>query len=206
MSTAGTALPLPLQPAPLPPQSGLYRFSVEQYERMGAVGILTEEDKVELVDGFLVSKLTKNEPHSFACTVAREALSRIILAGWYLRVEQPVRIPEYDEPEPDLAVVRGSPRDHLRLGRCPEPGEVALVIEVSDASLARDRSEKLRAYARGGIPTYWIVNLVDRQVEVFAQPEGLKYSLARVLRAGQTLALIVDGTQVGEIAVAELLP
>lgn len=124
--------------APITPQdyqAGSYRLSVHQYERMAEAGILTEGDRVELLDGFLLQKMTKNEPHSAACTEIRLAIEKWIPPGWYLRLESPLRVSDFDEPEPDLAIVRGSSRTYVRLGRPPEPGEVALVVEVADASL-----------------------------------------------------------------------
>jgi Uma2 family endonuclease len=193
---------------PPPPSEFLdpFRLTVDQYERMGETGILTEDDKVELLNGLLVRKMTKGEPHSAACTETRHAIEKLIPPGWYLRIESPVRIPMFDEPEPDLAIVRGSARHYARLKRPPEPAEVTLVIEVADSSLQRDRTDKLTAYAQGGIPTYWIINLVDGQVEVYTRPEGSRYDHCEVLGPGQDVAVLVDGVVVGQIAVADLLP
>src|SRR5262249_62096530 len=89
-------------------------------------------------------------------------------AGWSARMEQPVRIPAYDEPEPDISIVRGANADYR--SRVPGPADVAMLVEVSDSTLGQDQGLKLAAYARDGIPVYWIVNLVDRQVEVYTRP------------------------------------
>jgi Uma2 family endonuclease len=206
MSTLAVAAGSPPGPPQTPPDRGLYQFTVEQYERIVELGLLTEEDKVELLDGFLVKKMTRHEPHSFACTVAREAIARLMPAGWYLRVEQPVRIPDRDEPEPDLAIVTGSPRDHLRLGRPPEPGEVSFVLEVADSTLVGDRTVKLRAYARARISVYWLVNLVDRQVEIYTGPESERYGNIQIIGPDQAATVVVDGSAVGQVVVADLLP
>ena len=192
--------------APLDHRAGSYRLSVHQYERMGDAGILTEDDRVELLSGFLLQKLTKNEPHSAACTETRLAIEKLIPPGWYLRLESPLRVSDFDEPEPDLAIVRGSSRQYVRLGRPPEPGEVALVIEIADASLGRDRGEKLRAYARGGIPTYWILNLVDRRLEVYTKPQDLGYTDCQVLGPDEAVPVVIDESVLGSISVVELLP
>jgi Uma2 family endonuclease len=192
--------------AALDHQTGSYRLSVHQYERMAEAGILTEDDRVELLSGFLLRKMTKNEPHSAACTETRLAIEKLIPPGWYLRLESPLRVSDYDEPEPDLAIVRGSSRQYVRLGRPPEPGEVALVIEVADASLGRDRGEKLRAYAEGGIPTYWILNLVDRRLEVYTKPQGSGYTDCQVFGQDEAAPIVIDQNVLGKISVAELLP
>jgi Uma2 family endonuclease len=193
---------------PPPPSSPLepYRLTVQQYERMGEAGVLAEDDRVELLDGLLVRKMTKGEPHTASCIDSRDALIPLIPGGWHLRTEAAVRIPLFDEPEPDLAIVRGRNRDYVRLGRPPEPPEITLVIEVAESSLQRDRTDKLRAYASGGIPTYWIINLIDRQVEVYTQPAGASYGDCQVFGPGQDLPVLVGGVVIGQVAVADLLP
>jgi Uma2 family endonuclease len=206
MPAAEAAVCLPPGPPNPPPSFDLYRLRVEQYEQMGNAGILSEDDRVELIAGYLVQKMIKNEPHSAACTLTRDAISGLIPGEWYLRVECPLRILSFDEPEPDFAIVQGSPRDHFRLKRAPEPPEVALVIEVAETSLQRDRTEKLRAYAHGGIPTYWIVNLIDRQVEVHTNPENDRYAEVHTFKPGQAIGVVIDGREVGRVEVADLLP
>ncbi|MGC8643971.1 MAG: Uma2 family endonuclease [Isosphaeraceae bacterium] len=200
MSTAVTGLSLP----PRPP--GDYRLTVYQYEQMAEAGILTEDDNVELLNGLLVRKMAKAESHTASCTDTRDALLKLIRVGWYLRVEAPIRIPDCDEPEPDLAVVRGKSRDYVALKRLPLPAEVTLAIEVAESSLQRDRTDKLRDYAQGGIPVYWIINLVDRQVEVYTQPEGGHYLVAQVFKTDQSLTVVIGGAAVGEIPVADIVP
>jgi Uma2 family endonuclease len=199
-----TAIAAPSLPPPGPP--GFYRLTVYQYEQMEEAGILTEDDQVELLNGVLVRKMAKAESHTASCTDARDALLKLIGMGWYLRIEAPIRIPDYDEPEPDLAVVRGKSRDDVALKRPPLPEDVTLVIEVAESSLQRDRTDKLRGYAKGGIPVYWIINLVDRQVEVYTQPQGTSYLACQVFKPDQSVSVLIGGSPVGEIAVADLLP
>jgi Uma2 family endonuclease len=191
-------------PPPIAPEP--YRLTVEQYERLGAAGVLTEDDRVELLDGILVRKLTKGEPHSFSCTELRRPVEKLMPRGWYLRLDSPVRIPGFDEPEPDLAVVRGSARRYVRLKRPPLPSEVALAIEIAESSLLRDRTEKMQAYARGRIPTYWIVNLLDRKVEIYTRPRGARYLACELFGPGQDAPVVIAGTCVGTIVVASILP
>jgi Uma2 family endonuclease len=129
---------------------------------------------------------------------------RAMLFGWWCRKEDPVRIPNFDEPEPDVAVVRGS-RDDYR-NRTPEPSDVALVIEVAEATLDRGQGKKWDAYAHGRIPVYWIVDLVHRRVEVHTNPGPGGYQSNQVFTSGQEVPVIINGVEAGRIAVADILP
>ena len=115
-----------------------------------------------------------------------------------------MRIPDYDEPEPDLSVVRGDSDDFT--DHHPGPGDVALIVEVADSSLSRDRGEKRDNYGRAGIPAYWIVDLVNRRLEVYAGPAGGAYPAPTILGESESVELIIDGRPLGRIAVADLLP
>ena len=117
-----------------------------------------------------------------------------------------MRIPDFDEPEPDLAVARGQPDDYAT--RHPGPDDIALLIEVADASLRRDRGEKLGSYGRGGIPHYWIINLVDRVVECYSKPNrgGIGYGSRQIFGPGESVPVVLLDGEVGQIAVADLLP
>ncbi|WP_076344624.1 Uma2 family endonuclease [Paludisphaera borealis] len=107
------------------------------------------------------------------------------------------------EPEPDLSIVRGDIDDYT--DRHPAPADVGLIVEIADSSLARDRGEKRDLYARAGVPAYWIVNLVARQVEAHALPVGGAYPPATILAEDQTIDLVLDGQSLGRIDVADLL-
>jgi Uma2 family endonuclease len=183
------------------------RFTVAEYRRLGEAGILTEHDRVELLEGWIVPKLVHNPPHDNAIELCDDAVRSQLPAGWTLRVQSVVTTAD-SEPEPDLAVVRGSARE--RGGRHPRPKEVGLVIEVADSSLQIDRESKVRVYARAGIPAYWIVNLVDRQVEVLTSPSGsadhAAYGHRTVLGKGDEVALVLDGDEAARIAIDDLLP
>ena len=143
-----------------PPSPGLvpYRISVDQYEAMVNSGVFSKHDRLELIEGLLVVKMTKGTRHSTTAELCRRAIEEMIPAGWHLRVEKPVRIPgRASEPEPDISVVRGTVKDYS--GRNPDPSDVALVVEVAESSLAADQTEMVRVYGGGGIPVYWIINL-----------------------------------------------
>ena len=180
----------------------VYRMTTREYERMTAAGVL-DDPRVELLDGYVVKKMGKNPLHIWTVDAVLEAL-KAMLPGWWCRKEDPVRLPDFDEPEPDIAVVRGS-RDLYR-GRIPGPEDIALVVEVSETTLDRDRGPKLTAYARSGIDRYWIINLVTRQIEVYSDPTEGGYSSVQVYTPGQDVPVLVEGTERGRVAAASLLP
>jgi Uma2 family endonuclease len=177
-------------------------MTVDEYERLAEASVL-DDDRVELIDGYLVRKMPKKPPHTWTVDAIQEVL-KAMLPGWWCRKEEPVRIPDFDEPEPDVAVVRGS-RDDYR-GRIPVPRDVAILVEASDSTLDRDRSEKRAVYARARIPVYWIINLVDRQVEVYSRPGARGYRTSQIYKAGQDIPVVIAGSEVGRIPVASILP
>ncbi len=182
------------------------RFSLGRYQRMIETGILTPEDKVELLENYLVLKMPRNPRHDSTIQRMLRPLLRSLPASWDLRVQSAVALAD-SQPEPDFAVVRGSAADYEN--RQPGPGDVGLVIEVADSSLLRDQRDKTRIYARGVLPCYWIVNLVDRRIEVYAQPSGPTpvpaYGSFQVYQPGDAIPLVLDQISVGTIAVADLL-
>jgi Uma2 family endonuclease len=194
-----------------------YRFSVEKYEAMVASGVFTNDDRFELIEGLLVEKMTKLPPHAASSELCRKAIERLLPVGWHVRQEQPVRIPGRDsEPEPDLSVARGEIHDYDE--RHPSPADIALVVEVSKASLDDDRAMAL-TYGGGGIPIYWIVNLVGRQIEVYSNPAagggnppgagpqgGQAYSAPVIVSETESVDLVIAGAIAGRIPVADLLP
>ncbi len=188
-------------------QSGLppmvYRISVNEYDRMVAHGVLNDP-RVELLNGFLVRKVSKKPPHVIATKRLVKLVGPIVPPGWHISKEDPVRIPEWDEPEPDLAIVAGVPEDYQ--ARHPGPEDIALLVEVAETTLDRDQGEKLLAYSAGGIAVYWIVNLVDHRVEVYTQPSPSGYLTRRDYTAGQEIPVVIGAVERGRLAVSEILP
>jgi Uma2 family endonuclease len=197
------APPLPL----LGTLAGFRRFSVAEYHRLTEIGILTEDDNLELLEGYLVHKMARNPPHDGTLHRAQKRLARILPPGWDLRQQAAVTLPD-SEPEPDLAIVRADPDEYLH--RHPGAADVGLIVEVADATLAGDRADKGRIYARAGLPCYWILNLVHRQVECYTNPSGPVatpgYGQRQDLRPGDSLTLTLDGAAVTVIPVQDLLP
>jgi Uma2 family endonuclease len=183
------------------------RFSVRRYQQMVETGILTAEDKVELLENYLVLKMPRNPPHDGTISLASDTLSSSLPPGWHVRVQLTVVLAD-SQPEPDLAIVRGNRRSYL--ARHPGPTDVGLLIEVADSSLLRDQRDKARIYARAAIPCYWIINLVDQRVEVYSQPSGPiavpTYSSFQTYQAGDSIPLVLDGSAVGTVAATDLLP
>ena len=142
------------------------RFTVDQYHRMIECGALTEDDRVELLDGMLVDQMSKGPKHELVAGLLEDMLRPLCGADAYVGVEKPIGLPE-SEPEPDLAVIRGGRRDFA--DRHPRGDESVLVIEVSDSSLAKDRL-KADLYAAGGVPEYWIVDIAGRTITVHSDP------------------------------------
>jgi Uma2 family endonuclease len=151
------------------PTHPIWQLTVEQYHTMISTEILMDGDPVELLEGWLVMKMPKNPPHSFTTQMLREVLAAMLPLGWFVDDQEPITA-EDSEPEPDLSIVRGDRR--MYSDRHPSPEDLGLVIEVADSSVECDRTIKKRIYARAGIPVYWIVNLPERQIEVYSQPDN----------------------------------
>lgn len=184
----------------------LFRITVQQYHEMIDKGILGPEDNVELLEGLLVRKMPTNPPHSYVKTLILRWLVRMLPPTWFPHVQDPVTTSD-SEPEPDISVLRGDPADYLQ--RHPLASDTGLLVEVSDSTLARDR-EKRRIYARAGFPVYWIVNIPDRQIEVYTQPSGPaavpQYAQMDIYKEGDRVPVVLDGNEVGRISVTEVLP
>ncbi len=184
-----------------------HRWSVAQYQRMVEVGLLTDEDKVELLENDIVLKTPRTPRHDGTTSCITHRFWELLSDDWSIRCGSSIVLPD-SQPEPDLAIVRGDHRSYLT--RHPGPADVGLVIEVADTSLFRDQRIKTRIYARAGIPVYWIVNLVDQRVEVYSQPSGPTavpaYGAFQVYQPGDAVPLVLDGAAVAAVPAADLLP
>lgn len=189
------------------PTEPIWRLTVEQYHEMIRAGILTDDDPVELLEGWLVIKMPKNPPHRIASQLTRESLTRFIPAGWHVQAQDPITT-DTSEPEPDVSVVRGDTRQYA--DRHPGPEDLALVVEVAESSLARDRGRKKRIYSRARVPVYWIINLIDNKIEVYTSPSGPTkkpdYRQRRDFGPSDQIPVVIDGKVVARLKVRELLP
>jgi Uma2 family endonuclease len=183
--------------------SPLARLTVDQYEALIDSGVFTERDRFQLINGLLVAQVPKKRPHMIACDKVGHMLERTIPAGWHVMPDGPVRLPPGSEPQPDFTVVRGKPEDYPI--HPPAAAALALVVEVSFSTLDDDHN-MAAVYGAALIPVYWIVNLVDRQVEVYTGPDAYGYATYEIFMPGESVPLDVDGVQVGQIAVDDMLP
>lgn len=194
----------PAQPAPDPVRR---RWSREEYYRLGEVGLLAPDERVELIEGEIFQMAPQGPSHSTGARSAQEALRAAFGPGFDVRPQMPLALGLASDPEPDLAVVRGSFRDY----RTAHPTMAVLVVEVSDTTLAFDRREKASLYARAGIPDYWIVNVLEQVVEVHRDPRPdptmpFEYGYAQITRHGAGDTLTPLAAPEATIPVAELLP
>lgn len=178
----------------------LRNFSRRDFDNMIGAGIIGEDEHVELIGGRIVVMSPEGPLHAGAIDLCADALRLAFGSDHTVRVQHPLAVDADDEPEPDIAVVRGGPRDHL----ASHPHTAVLIVEVAETSLAYDRGDKARLYARAGFADYWIVNLADRRLEVFRDPAPAGYRTVASLVAGDEIApLAAPGTA---IAVRALLP
>jgi Uma2 family endonuclease len=160
------------------------RFTIDEYEKMAATGILSEDDRVELIEGEIVEMSPIGAPHMAAvAALTRLLIGRVGERAW-LWVQGPVRVPPRSKPQPDLALLRE--RSYRREDATTV--DALLFIEVSDTSLQYDRTVKLRLYAEAGIPEYWIVDVNTDTVEVYRSPSGERYGDRQVLAHGDSVA------------------
>ena len=163
-------------------------FNVDEYYRMAKVGIFSEDDRVELIEGEVVEMSPIGSSHQ-GCVdeltaIVMEKMGREVI----VRVQGPIQVDEYSEPQPDISLLRPR-RDYYRRAH-PVPSEVLLVIEVADSSVEYDRNVKLPLYARAGIPEAWLVILAKEFSEVHSEPKNGKYQKVQRLKRGKTLASI----------------
>ena len=197
------------EPGEAPPLV-LHRFTLEEYRKLGEFGLLQPSDKVVLLDGLLVKKMTKGARHVCTTHQILMHLAGLLPVGWFPRQEAPVEIsggPHGDSaPEPDVSVVAGKNSDYK--ARNTRPGDVRLLIQVADSTLATDR-RGLARFARAGVPAVWIVNVARETIEVYTNPtvegDAAKYADCQVKKVGETLTILLDGQAVGPVRVEDLL-
>ncbi len=183
------------------------RWTRAEYDRLIELGVFRTEDRIELIGGELIVAEPESPEHYTAIRHSARALEAAFGPGWEVRPDGPIALDDESEPEPDIAVVRGSPGDY----RHAHPSRPVLTLEISVSSLAWDRERKASLYARAGLSDYWILNLIARVLEVYrdpipdpAAPFGWRYAHREIVAPSGRIAPLA--APAAPVAVADLLP
>jgi Uma2 family endonuclease len=178
-----------------------YSFTAEEFERMGEAGILREDVRLELIEGEIFEMSPIGSLHAACVDALALLLIEIVRRRFIIRVQSPVQLNDFSEPQPDITLLRW--RDDFYRGALPKPEDVLLVIEVADSTVVTDRSVKVPLYARAGIAEAWLVNIPEERIEIYSDPAGDAYQRAEVFERGaEARSHTVEGLAVN---VAELL-
>jgi Uma2 family endonuclease len=161
-------------------------FNTAEYYRMAAAGVLTEDDRVELIEGEIVEMNPIGSRHAACVGRLTEILGRLAGGEAIVWVQNPVQINDYSEPLPDVALLKR--RDDFYAQANPQPADVLLIIEVADSSVEYDRDIKIPLYAGAGITEVWLINLPQETIEIYTQPVGNTYREIRLVKRGESLA------------------
>jgi hypothetical protein len=179
-------IPVAAQEAPVPVAITRRLFDVDDYHRMVEAGILSEDDRVELIDGEIIAMTPIGPRHNAAVNRATRALVTAVGDHAIVQVQGSVRLDQFREPQPDIVLLR--PQPDFYASRLPGPSDILLIIEIAESSLAYDRDVKARIYAQSAVPEYWLVDLDDRSVSCYSEPRDGTYQTLRQLRMGLSLA------------------
>lgn len=179
----------------------------EEYYKMAEAGVFRPGERVELIGGKIVTMSPQNSPHFTAICLVEDTLRMVFGSGYIVRVQGPLDVSPASQPEPDIAVVRGSVRDYATA----HPTTALLVVEVAESSLPFDRGEKASLYASVDVPEYWVVNLLDRRLEVYRDPcpitgQPYGYGYRRCTHYFATDSVTPLAAPSGIVKVADLLP
>ncbi|MDZ4769666.1 MAG: Uma2 family endonuclease [Chloroflexota bacterium] len=183
----------------------LHRFTVETFLGMMASGVFAKNERVELLEGWVVEKMAVNPAHVSVQRRLTAWLNRVVTAGWFADKEQPIILLN-SLPIADVAVMRGEWNDYDH--RHPEAFDIGLVIEVLDSTVASDRKNKCALYAAAGVARMWLVSVPDRTIEVGSNPNQDEkcYDSLVTYSADQHVPLVIDGVTIASIRVADVLP
>ena len=183
--------------------STVRRFTLAEYHKMIESGVLIDGEPYELLEGYIVRKMSRGIPHDTTLQALHKRLARLLPAGWDVRQQSAITLTNDSEPEPDFALVRGDEKSYKT--HHPGPTEIGLIVEVSASSLKIDQHDKGRIYARDAIPTYWVVNVEDNRIEVYSQPTAAGYQNRADYAPGASIPVELDGVTVGSIAVSDVI-
>jgi len=186
-----------------------YRFTPEEYDRLVHSGFFPTDARLELLEGIITMMTPMGEPHAAVTHHFGDVILALLPKGWTRRTQLPI-VTIDSRPQPDCCVFRGAAMDYT--SRHPGAADIAIVMEIADSSVLSDRRNKQRIYAAAGIPEYWIVNLPCRKVEVYRKPtpaEGERpatYELVESYDSDKPLPVVLDGDEIGTLAVRDILP
>lgn len=205
--SALTAAPHPMPAPEFLDGAGFRRLTIGEYHEMIRTGILLDGEPYELLEGWMVYKMSRGSSHDAIIQALFKRLLRLAPNGWDVRGQSAVTIaPDDSEPEPDFALVRGD--ENTFRDRHPGPTDIGLLVEVAASSLRVDRVGKGRIYARAGVPVYWVVNVPEKVVEVYTQPHGTGDTAAYATRTdyapGSAVPVTLDGAQVGTVSASDI--
>ena len=161
------------------------KFRADEVYKMTHIGILPEESGWELIDGEIIHRMTVGSRHASIVKRLNRIFTDLRGKAAIISVQDPIHIDEYNEPEPDIALLK--PREDFYAENHPQPEDVLLLVEVSDSTVEYDRDHKKNLYAEAGIEEFWLVNLRENTVEVYSQPKNGSYRLTRILEKGEVL-------------------
>ena|SRR5215213_4654423 len=158
-------------------------ITADEYERMGEAGIFGEDARLELLEGEIYEMSPIGSPHAACVKYLNVLFNRLFSGRLLVGVQDPIRLDDFSEPQPDIALLHG--RDDFYRHAHPKPNDVLLVIEVADSTVETDRSYKIPLYAKAGIQEAWLVNLPDERIELYAEPVGGVYQISRNFNRGE---------------------
>lgn len=161
-----------------------YRLTTNDYHKMAEVGILDKNSRVELINGAMITMPPIGSTHAYTVDQLNRILTKKANMTQMVRIQNPIQLGQHDEPEPDIAIVK----DNNYADTHPTAEDVILVIEVSDTTLSYDRSVKGELYAKHDICEYWIINLKDKQIEIYTQPKDGQYQETQITRGNRSLS------------------
>lgn len=181
---------------------GPRRWTREEFHRAAQFGVFGPEERLELLEGEIIAKMTQKPLHASRVARVARVIANAFGSGYHARAHSPIVLNERGEPEPDVVIVAGTEDDFAI--EHPRPADILLLVEVSDTTLGFDRGRKRAAYARAGVLDYWIVNLRDRQLEVYRDPDRSKHQTVAIYHEEQEVIPLAQPTVA--IRVADLLP
>lgn len=162
-----------------------FKLTVEEYYKMAEVGILKPTDRVELIEGEIITMSPINNPHIGVVNTLNRLFGKKLIDDYTISIQNPIFINDFTEPEPDIVIAKFDKKGYSESKISPP--EIYIVVEVADSTLIKDRKVKLPLYAQAMIPEYWIIDVKKQQIEQYTQPKGKKYNSKKIIKKTATL-------------------